>query len=143
MEKTQSFRIVIKASGLYPAAEKAKSLVAENGGKFKTIVTSTGSSINFLSTKASARAGSRWMTLSQNQLNMATAKDRADNEAVIETMYNYYYGRYYAVLGSSVSRPCQPDCQPGTSICAIRLTCPLPAWYSVRTTDSLTTSCSP
>ena len=47
MEKTQSFRIVIKASGLYPAAEKAKSLVAENGGKFKTIVTSTGSSLNF------------------------------------------------------------------------------------------------
>lgn len=72
----------------------------------------TGSSINFLSTKASARAGSRWMTLSQNQLNMATAKDRADNEAVIETMYNYYYGRYYTMVGSSVSRPCQPDCQP-------------------------------
>ena len=44
MEKTKTFRIVIKASGLYPAAEKAKSLIGENGGKFKTIVTSTGCS---------------------------------------------------------------------------------------------------
>ena len=47
MEKTKSYRIVIKASGLYPAAEKAKSLVSDNGGKFKTIVTSSGGSLSF------------------------------------------------------------------------------------------------
>lgn len=47
MEKTKSYRIVIKASGLYPAAEKAKALIAETGGKFKTIVTSSGGSLSF------------------------------------------------------------------------------------------------
>ncbi len=47
MEKNKTFRIIIKASGLYPAADKAKALIAENGGKFKTIVTSTGTSLGF------------------------------------------------------------------------------------------------
>jgi len=37
----------------------------------------------------------RWASLVQNQVHFSTAKDRAENDAIIEAMYNFYYGRYY------------------------------------------------
>ena len=36
-----------------------------------------------------------WSSLIQHQLHFSTAKDRANNDAIIEAMYNLYYGRYY------------------------------------------------
>lgn len=79
----------------------------------------TGTSLHFLTTRERQRNGSRWMRLDQSQLHYSTAKDRADNDAVIEAMYNYYYGRYYPLLGSSLSNPCvaggQEDCPLGDS----------------------------
>lgn len=55
----------------------------------------TGASLNLLSTAERPRRNERWMSLIQNQLQYSAAKDRADNDAIIEAMYNYYYGRYY------------------------------------------------
>ena len=66
----------------------------------------TGNSVNFLTTRERSHDGSQWMTLNQNQLHLSTAKDRADNDAIIEGMYNYYLGRYYTLTGSSVPYPC-------------------------------------
>jgi hypothetical protein len=60
----------------------------------------TGTSFTLLTSDEHHRDDSAWMRLKQNQLHLSTAKDRADNEAIIEAMYNYYYGRYYTVYSS-------------------------------------------
>lgn len=53
-----------------------------------------GTGLTFLTISERGRREAAWTTITQSQLHMATAKDRADNESVMEGAYNFYWGRY-------------------------------------------------
>lgn len=58
----------------------------------------SGTGLTFLATSEYSK-GTRWSTLIQNQLQLSSGKDRADNESMLEGMYSFYFGRYYQLLG--------------------------------------------
>jgi len=53
-----------------------------------------GDGITFLTITEKKKPQAHWSTMVQNQLHLTTAKDRADNESVLEGGYNFYLGRY-------------------------------------------------
>ena len=55
----------------------------------------SGTGFTFLSTSEPIKAGRyRWTSMVQNQVNLSTGKDRADNESTIEGSYDLYIGSY-------------------------------------------------
>ena len=54
-----------------------------------------GSSATFLFIQEKRKPDSRWTTIIQNQFNIASGADRADNESMLAANYNFIWGRYY------------------------------------------------
>ena len=55
-----------------------------------------GTGLALLSLRETKGKHPEWSTVSQHQLHVATAKDRAGNEAMMEATYNFLLGKYYA-----------------------------------------------
>ncbi|MBR6319496.1 MAG: DUF3316 domain-containing protein [Prevotella sp.] len=55
----------------------------------------SGIGITFLTVSERTRQNSRWSTVWQNQLNLASVKDRSEDGHELEGCYNLYFGRYY------------------------------------------------
>ena len=55
-----------------------------------------GTGLTLLSVRETKGNKPEWSTVSQHQLHLATAKDRAGNAAMMEATYNFLWGKYYA-----------------------------------------------
>ena len=56
----------------------------------------SGTGLTVLATNERQRPGKRWATLMQHELNLASAKDRAETVSYLQGDYTFFYGRYYA-----------------------------------------------
>jgi hypothetical protein len=64
-----------------------------------------GEGLSLLSISEKQKEGSRWSSVTEHQLHLSTASDRASNESMMEATYNCLYGRFYQwkMFGGSLS----------------------------------------
>lgn len=61
----------------------------------------SGVGLSVLTSREYVKPQRLWSTVVQNQVNLSTAEDRADNESMIEGCYDFYIGRYRSLLAAT------------------------------------------